>query len=358
MLIYYLCFSFSGPLSHTDELYSSEPSVSPGRRLVVPLHISVVQGLRFVKARLLSMEIPARVNETLPHSVSLNDTNSPQEITVCSRIDNLVKIDPYRGSWELRLLELELSNPTDIVFDLNVSVQLDIAMTDNNDDNITVVDHDTAEFGYPKTRIDRDCSARVLIPLEHFKLPILDNSLFAKDLTNDTSVSKSSSFTKRNAKAELAASISSLVSKIKVRWQSGRNSFGELNIKDAIQAALETSVMEILLPDPLTFGFRLTNRRSGTENVGDASNGHGGAAKVLSRSSISTHEMINIEVLIRNNTRELIRTNLSLTCRDVAGDNCIDGNNATVLWAGKLPPLCFTANCLINLLSSSNCFFF
>ncbi|XP_028548726.1 trafficking protein particle complex II-specific subunit 120 homolog [Dendrobium catenatum] len=341
----FLVIHYAGPMSNTDDLNSSEASVSPGRRLVVPLHICVVQGLRFVKARLLSMEIPARISETPPQPVSLND-NSSEEITVFSRIDSLVKIDPYRGSWELRLLELELSNPTDVVFDVNVSIQLDISMNDNN---LAAVDHDTAEFGCPKTRIDHDCSARVLIPLEHFKLPILDNSLFAKNLNllaNDALISKSPSSTERNSKAELAASISNLVSKIKVRWQSGRNSSGELNIKDAVQAALQMSVMDILLPDPLTFVFRLMNRRSRTDNIDDATKVNGDAIKVMYRSSISAHEMIDLEVLIRNNTRELIRMSLSLTCRDVAGDNCIDGNNATVLWAGiltgislEIPPL-------------------
>ncbi|XP_020576214.1 trafficking protein particle complex II-specific subunit 120 homolog isoform X2 [Phalaenopsis equestris] len=325
----FLVIHYAGPISHTDEFYSSEPSVSPGRRLVVPLHVGVVQGLRFVKARLFSMEIPARVSVAVPQRVSLNESDA-EEITAHSRIDSLVKIDPYRGSWELRLLELELSNPTDVVFDVNVSVQFD-----------------TAEFGCPKTRIDHNCSARVLVPLEHFKLPVLDNSLFAKGLKSTAFVSKSSSFAERNTKAELAASISNLVSKIKVRWQSGRNSSGELNIKDAVQAALQTSVMDILLPDPLTFGFRLTNGRSKTENIADASKSvHSDVIQALHQSSISVHEMTDIEVLIRNNTRELIQMSLSINCRDVAGDNCIEGDNATVLWAGilsgislEIPPL-------------------
>ncbi|KAK8958426.1 hypothetical protein KSP40_PGU002955 [Platanthera guangdongensis] len=351
-----LVIHYAGPISQIDELHPSEPTVPPGRRLVVPLHISVIQGLRFVKARLLSMEIPARVSEILPKPATLNDINT-EDNTVHSRMDSLVKIDPYRGSWELRLLELELSNPTDVVFDVNVFVQLDTSVNNNN---ITVVDHDTAEFGCPKTRIDHDCSARVLIPLEHFKLPILDSSLFAKDSpASDGFGSKSSSFKERNTKAELAASISNLVSKIKVRWQSGRNSSGELNIKDAVQAALQASVMDILLPDPLTFGFRLINNGSRTENIvnldpvnlkSNTSDGspdsHRDVIKVRSRSLISAHEMTDIEVLIRNNTRELIRMSLSLTCRDVAGDNCIEGHNATVLWAGilsgislEIPPL-------------------
>lgn len=246
----------SGPLSSNPE----EP-VPPGRRLVVPLNICVVQGLRFVQARLLSMEIPARFAEQ-------HTTTEPGP----DAVKTLVKIDPYKGSWGLRLLELELSNRTDVVFDLTVSIEAD----------------DTA---YHKTRIDRDYSARVLIPLEHFKLPVLDEI---------------------SPKPELNASISALINKIKVRWHSGRNSHGELNVKDAVQQALQGAVLDILLPDPLTFGFRV-------EKGGDP---------------IRACEVTALEAVIRNNTKETIRLSLSLNCRDVAGENCCEGHDATVIWAG------------------------
>ncbi|KAJ4794031.1 Trafficking protein particle complex II-specific subunit 120-like protein [Rhynchospora pubera] len=254
----YLVIHYAGPLSSNPE-----ESLPPGRRLVVPLNICVVQGLRFVQARLLSMEIPARFAEN--HTVIENGPDP---------VKTLVKIDPYKGSWGLRLLELELSNRTDVVFDLTVSIEED----------------DTA---YHKTRIDRDYSARVLIPLEHFKLPVLDEI---------------------SPKPELNASITALINKIKVRWHSGRNSHGELNVKEAVQLALQGAVLDILLPDPLTFGFRV----------------------VKDGDPIRACEVTALETVVRNNTKETIRLSLSVNCKDVAGENCCEGHDATVLWAGVL----------------------
>ncbi|KAL7596514.1 hypothetical protein Lser_V15G31302 [Lactuca serriola] len=273
-----LLIHYAGPTENHQEPPATTGLLPPGRRLVTPLNICVLQGLSFVKARLLSMEIPAHVGQ-----ISDNSTHT----------DRLVKMDPYRGSWGLRFLELELSNPTDVVFEVGVSV------------NLENVDQNSSEFDYPKTRIDRDYTARVLIPLEHFKLPILDGSFL---VTNS----------KSNKKAEVNASIKDLISKIKVRWVSGRNSSGELHIKDATQAALQTSVMDVLLPDPLTFSFRL---------VDQVDQGQG---RVLA------HEMTPMEVMVRNNTKDLISMSLSITCRDVAGENCIEGTNSAVLWSGAL----------------------
>lgn len=152
-------------------------AVPPGRRLVIPLQICVLQGLSFVKARLLSMEIPAHVGEDLPKPAEIDNNSTEQP----SEIDRLVKIDPFRGSWGLRFLELELSNPTDVLFEISVSVQVENSCHEENasgDQNVT-------EYSYHKTRIDRDFSARVLIPLEHFKLPVLDGSFFGKDVRTD-----------------------------------------------------------------------------------------------------------------------------------------------------------------------------
>ncbi|KAJ4951208.1 hypothetical protein NE237_028040 [Protea cynaroides] len=331
-----LVIHYAGPLEPPGNSAMNGYVVPPGRRLVVPLHICVQQGLSFVKARLLSMEIPAHVSENLPKPVYLENGSMEEATVPDTKTESLVKINPYRGSWGLRLLELELSNPTDVVFDISVSVQLESA---KDEDSSTFVDHDAADFGYPKTRIDRDYSSRVLIPLDHFKLPILDGSFFAKDSqTDDVTTSRSSSFTEKSTKAELNTSIKNLISRIKVRWQSGRNSSGELNIKDGIQAALQTSVMDILLPDPLTFGFRLAKNDTtqvdlpGESNIQLKSPG--------SKGSILAHDMIPMEVLVCNNTREMIKMRLSIACRDVAGENCIEGNKATVLWAGILSGIC------------------
>ncbi|XP_072977838.1 trafficking protein particle complex II-specific subunit 120 homolog [Typha angustifolia] len=327
-----LLIHYAGPLTHPGESENIENSVPPGRRLVVPLNVCVQQGLRFVKARLLAMEIPARVSETL--STPFNAEKSfTQEVESLGKDDNLMKIDPYKGSWGLRLLELELSNPTDVVFEVDVSVQVD----NPKNEHMSVLNCNTYDVGYHKTRIDRDYSARVLIPLEHFKLPVLDGSFLLKDTHTDGVLgSKIPTTAERNAKAELNASINNLISKIKVRWQSGRNSCGELNIKDATQAALQASVMDILLPDPLTFGFRLTKIAAESNTNSAHSDQSTKETNLRSKDPISAHEMTHMEVVIRNNTKEMIEMSLNITCRDVAGENCFEGNNATVLWAGVL----------------------
>ncbi|KAJ6925154.1 trafficking protein particle complex II-specific subunit 120 [Populus alba x Populus x berolinensis] len=314
-----LLIHYAGPLTDCEDPPKGS-AVPPGRRLVVPLNICVLQGLSFVKARLLSMEIPAHVGENLPKPVYVENSASKEANVSETKMDGLVKIDPFRGSWGLRFLELELSNPTDVVFEITVSVQLD-----STDDELSV-GQDATVYGYPKTRIDRDFSARVLIPLEHFKLPILDGSFFMKDFKPDEAAgSRNSSFSEKSAKAELKASINNLISRIKVRWQSGRNSSGELNTKDAIQAALKTSAMDVLLPDPLTFGFRLVRNNLSQESNDSRPKG-----------SVLAHDMTPMEVLVRNNTKEMIRMSLSITCRDVAGENCVEDTKETVLWSGVL----------------------
>lgn len=328
---------FSGPLASPVTTPKDEVSTPLGRRLIIPLQVCVSQGLRFVKARLLSMEIPAHIGEKLPKAVNLENSS---DASYENQSDSLVRMDPYRGSWDLRLLELELSNPTDVSFEVNVSVQME-----KPECNIG----DSSDFCCPKTRIDRDYSARVLIPLEHFKLAVLDSSFFAKEGRNDDSHgSRALNTAERSSKAELNASINNLISRIKVKWQSGRNSSGELNIKDAIQTALQTSVMDVLLPDPLTFGFRLSKNCTtvdnadslpGTSILHSRSNGSSlndmKKSSICSKGSILAHEMTPMEVLIRNNTKETIRIGLTISCRDIAGDNCIEGRKATVLWEGN-----------------------
>ncbi|KAF6143578.1 hypothetical protein GIB67_029747 [Kingdonia uniflora] len=284
------------------------------------------KGLSFIKARLLSMEILAHVSETLPKTKFSESGNIEEIATSASRPDCLVKIDPYRGSYGLRLLKLELSNPTDVVFEISVFVQIE---SPRNKDT-TFINRNVADFRYPKTRTDRDFSAKVLIPLGNFKLPILDRSFLLKDSqTSEVSTNIISSFSEKNMKAELNAYIKSLISRIKVRWQSGRNSSGELNIKDAIHAALQTSMMDILLLDPLTFGFKLATIDSSKDSNTDDN-------LPSSKGSIFAYEMTPMEVLVLNNTQEMITVNLSITCRDVAGENCIEGNKVTVFWSGKV----------------------
>ncbi|MED6150761.1 hypothetical protein PIB30_075638 [Stylosanthes scabra] len=330
-----LLIHYAGPLQTTEDTLANASTVPPGRRLAVPLQICVLQGLSFVKAQLLSMEFPAHVGENLPKVDDLNSTEGHFDST--TNMEKLVKINPSRGSWGLRFLELELSNPTDIAFEINVSIKLDKS---GNEENRSA-DQDASEHSYPKTRIERDCSARVLVPLKHFKLPVLDDSFFMKDNQAD---SRSTPFSEKNTKAELNACIKNLISRIKVRWHSGRNSTGELNIKDAIQAALQTSIMDVLLPDPLTFMFRLTGHDVESEKIDTDKESN--IVESPSKGSVIAHEMTTMEVLVRNNTKDKIKINFNITCRDVAGENCVDGTKATVLWTGvlsditlEIPPL-------------------
>lgn len=319
-----LLIHYAGPPGDPGETASGSAS-PPGRRLVLPLDICVLQGLSFVKARMLSMEIPAHIGENLPRPSDLGSDSGAMTPRSKSKIDRLVKMDPYRGSWGLRFLELELSNPTDVVFETSVSVTLE----NPSDEHSFTADQEAEEYCYPKTTIDRESSARVLIPLEHFKLPILDGSFFMKESSDGPGGHRRVSFSEKSAKAELNASIKSMISRIKVRWESGRNNSGELNIKDAMQAALQESVMDVLLPDPLTFGFRLTTGGSGG---GDQDQSLSPSLK----DTVLAHNMTQMEVLVRNNTKDAIKMNLSITCRDVAGENCVEGDKATVFWAGVL----------------------
>jgi trafficking protein particle complex subunit 9 len=319
-----LCFS--GPAANAA---NGEVSLPPGRRLAVPLNICVIHGLHLVRARVLSMEIPARFTEARLRLSTGTDAAQSD--------NNLLKIGPCKGSWGLRLLELELFNATEVVFDV------DVHLDGTNVDQKLVAEGTTADASCQKTRIDRDYSARVLIPLENFKLPVLDASFFVKESGSaELYGSKVAAIAERNAKAELNASINNLISKIKVKWHSGRNSSGELNIKDAIQAALQASIMDILLPDPLTFSFKLAKNGMAT-NVDSSENN-----VLRCEDPISAHEMTHIVDQISNNTKEIIRMNLSISCKDVAGVNCFDENSVTVLWAGKWGVFILSCLCLIS----------
>eukprot|EP01018_Ginkgo_biloba_P039779 Gb_03735 [translate_table: standard] len=341
-----LVIHYAGTSTQVGDGIETDPhAFPPGRRLALPLQMRVLQGLCLVQARLLSMEIPAQISGTLPKPTVAHESMPDGGIATQNVADSLVKIDPYRGSWGLRLLELELRNPTEVTFEISVCIQ----RNKRDNESTETVNGQTANCLYPTTRIDRDYSARVLIPLEHFKLPVLDKSFLGVEAQGKEGfMSKISSNAEKQTKAELNAAIKDLTSRILVKWQSGRNSFGEMNIKDAVREALQTSVMDILLPDPLTFGFRLPRNHSSNGTI-DASQEANLKASVTeidghsdflvngkTKGSILAHELTSLEILVRNNTREAIRMILSITCRDVAGENCFDGTKATVLWAGVL----------------------
>lgn len=312
----------------------------PGRRVALPLQLHVLKGLALVQAKLLSMEVAANISSSLSDPIAHESEES------------LVKMDPYRGSWGMRLLELELWNATDVLFE--------IVVTRKEADEGGRLAEDS-ECLYPPTRIDRDYAARVLIPLERFKLAGLDKASLARASIRKESMlkddAKSKDGAERQAKAELNTAIEELSSKICVRWTSGRNSAGELPIKDALREALKASVLKILLPDPLTFGFRLAKTSitaptlKSARDSGDLDNLPGsprvglqkveaddGGLSADNKGGIGVRELAPIEMLVRNNTNEAINMTLSVTCRDVTGTSCLGstGSKATVLWAGTL----------------------
>lgn len=306
-----------------------------GRRLVLPLKLRVLRGLNLVQARLLSMEVPAHISRSLPDRTICD--NAAHDFS-----SKLVKIDPYRGSWGLLLLELELWNATDVLFEVTVNVRRENEPTETTDaaDDMLLIDS-----LHPSTRIDQDHSARILVPLERFKLPGIDKNFLARSLARKGVLARQDSnpweSSEKKAKAELKATIEKLTSRISVKWHSGRNSAGELPLKDAIREALQVSAIEILLPDPLTFGFRLA-RDSQLSSVNSSHVSRSAETNLEKRNGnadyIVAYDLTPMEILIRNNTRDAVSMSLSVTCRDVTGASCLGSNGtiATVFWAGMI----------------------
>lgn len=280
------------------------------------------------------MEVPAHISRSLPDPIICDSTGKDSSST-------LVKIDPYRGSWGLLLLELELWNATDVLFEVTVNVKKEeLTETTESADDLPVNDS-----LLPSTRIDQDHSARILVPLERFKLPGIDKAFLARSLARNGGLSRQDSdpneSSDRRAKAELKATIEELSSRISVKWHSGRNSAGDLPMKEAIREALQESAIEILLPDPLTFWFRLArdSQLSSGNGLKVPRNAEANLEKQDGNADcIVAHDLIAMEILIRNNTRDSISMSLSVTCRDVTGASCLgsSGPKATVLWAGMI----------------------
>ncbi|XLS98066.1 hypothetical protein HN51_040801 [Arachis hypogaea] len=114
-----LMIHYAGPLQTTGDTPANASTVPPGKHL----------DLSFVKAQLLSMEFLAHVGENLPKVDDLYFTGHFDSTTNMKR---LVKINPSKRSWGLRFLKLELSNPTDIEFEINVSIKLDKSGKEGN----------------------------------------------------------------------------------------------------------------------------------------------------------------------------------------------------------------------------------
>jgi hypothetical protein len=159
----------------------------------------------------------------------------------------------------IRLLELELWNGTDVVFEVAVESKSLEGRASGSDSESSL----GRLFTHPPTRIDRDSSARVLIPLRGFSLPpggrvpgttappgkqfVLQRSASGRQMTAAETA----------AAADFEAYVDALCGQISVRWQSGLNSTGELPVREAIREALQGPSLDALLPDVLGFTFRL-----------------------------------------------------------------------------------------------------
>ena len=128
-----------------------------------------------MQAHLLLIEILADINRTLPTPSDAGQYIMNGGTKTKNNVDILLRIDPYKGSWGVRLLELEFQNPIEVMFEIMVCIQGNKREDENKE---TVKDGKVVDFLYSTTIIDRDYAARVLIPLEHFKLLVLDKYFF------------------------------------------------------------------------------------------------------------------------------------------------------------------------------------
>lgn len=175
-----------------------------------------------------------------------------------SQVDERETKDPggIRGS-KIRLLELELWNGTDVVFEVAVETRgAESGETDAVDGELGSL------FTHPPTRIDRDSSARVLIPLRGLSVPRGGRAPGASTPTKQFVLQRSASGRQMTpaesaAAAHFEAYVDALCAQISVRWQSGLNSTGELPVRDAVREALQGPSLDALLPDLLGFAFRI-----------------------------------------------------------------------------------------------------
>ncbi len=107
---------------------------------------------------------------------------------------------------------------------------------------------------YPRTKIECDYSAHVLIQLDRFKLAGLDKASLAPASVCKDAMSKKDNRSKDAAhqqeKAELNFVIEELSSRICAKSYSSRSSVGVLPIKDALREALQATALKVLLPGP------------------------------------------------------------------------------------------------------------
>ncbi|GBG63133.1 hypothetical protein CBR_g36903 [Chara braunii] len=425
----------------------STEALPPGRRLTIPLQLHVLQGLTLVRARLLPMDVRPRSANFI---VAMPGRRGAAATGHASKGAG-GELERYPGPGPgLRLMELELFNTTDVLFEVSVMIRQQEAHTRVLPDGECEEDpvgtprmvlyrchvSESPVTAYPATRIDRDCSARLLIPIQRFRLrpsaggntprnarDNLTPSIQGQQRVRGSSSTGMADPVSSRSLAELDATVDSLASQICVRWQSGRNSTGELSIRDAIRQALEPPAFDLLFPDPVTFTFvvgrsvtqlpqpvsspsarvcdntpsghgngrpklqisgstlRLASLRSPgsspmespsavskfaspaasspvtavvayrAADEGEASprsaNAQGGDLvdqKLPGESSeflcmkATVRELTPIVLIVRNNSPQLQKMAVTISCQDVAGSNCLgsEASKATVLWAGTL----------------------
>ncbi|CAI5483692.1 unnamed protein product [Closterium sp. Yama58-4] len=235
-------------------------------------------------------------------------------------------------------------------------------------------------------RIGRDCAARLLIPLGGFDsllgseaeaaLAVLHHE---EQTGGDTTVRRQLALGLGPIPSPFTTIINAICSRVKVRWLSARNCRGEVRIREAVRAVVESQAVAVLLPDPLAFSFRVTapsltaaasgaavgaggagsggsERRETAGLAGgdggavrDGESGGGGAVNAdgaaaggsgggAGFSVTSALEFTTVELTVTNQSKGKLAVSVSVTCRDVTGETCV--GEATqkqhVMWAGTL----------------------
>ncbi|CAI7891452.1 unnamed protein product [Closterium sp. NIES-53] len=237
------------------------------------------------------------------------------------------------------------------------------------------------------SRIGRDCAARLLIPLGGFDsllgseaeaaLAVLHHE---EQTGGDTTVRRQLALGLGPIPSPFTTIINAICSRVKVRWLSARNCRGEVRIREAVRAVVESQAVAVLLPDPLAFSFRvtappLTAAAGDGDAVGGGAGGggserretagpvagDGGAARDggsvgggagnaegptaggsggggAGFSVTSALEFTTVELTVTNQSKGKLAVSVSVTCRDVTGETCV--GEATqkqhVMWAGGL----------------------
>lgn len=249
-----------------------------------------------------------------------------------------------------RLLELDLWNGTDVVFDVSVEFK-----GGEKEGKVG----EMAGNWIRKTRVDRNCCALVLVPFEPLGTEMEKGFEEGKPKGTPKKEGKTSQFVlprneavaKALARAEAAAN--QICSGIKLRWHSGKNSVGELAIKEAVKEAIKNSGPEILLPDLVSFKFDLITvleDKEGPLNLMGIFSGFGKDNVVqkesLSDGTVVARELTNVKLVVGNNSNAPLKMKLSVTCKNARGAICMGGAevNGTVLASGWWNLILFTNN--------------